>query len=103
MILQNKKGFKVMKDILIAVIPSVLTLIGVIVTVVVSHKTTRADMQQQSDLTLYRIKELEKKQDMHNSLIERMYNVEQKCVVLDERIKVANHRLDDLEDAAQHN
>jgi len=34
---------------------------------------------------------------LHNSIIERMYKVEQKVSLIDEKIKVANHRIDDLE------
>lgn len=47
--------------------------------------------------TLYRIDQLEKKQDKHNTLIERMYEAEKNIDVLDEQIKVANHRISDLE------
>ena len=47
--------------------------------------------------TLYRIEQLEKKQDKHNSLIERMYSVEEQCKVYDEKFRVVNHRIDDLE------
>lgn len=43
-----------------------------------------------SKLTNYRIEQLEKKVDKHNSLIERIY-------ILEEKIKVANHRIGDLE------
>lgn len=50
----------------------------------------------------YRLKELEKKQDIHNGVIERVYNLEKHCTscheVTEEKIKVANHRIDDLED-----
>ncbi len=49
----------------------------------------------------YRLKELEKKQDKHNSIISRVYELEKKheaCrEVTSEKIKVVNHRLDDLE------
>ena len=38
----------------------------------------------------YRLKQLEKKVDKHNNVIQRTF-------VLEEQIKVANHRLDDLE------
>ena len=48
-------------------------------------------------LSNYRIEQLEKKVDKHNNLIERMYTVEENVKLLDERIKVANHRIDDLE------
>lgn len=42
-------------------------------------------------LTNYRIEQLEKKVDKHNSVIER-------TCLLEEQIKVANHRITDLED-----
>lgn len=48
-------------------------------------------------LTNYRIEQLENKVDKHNSVIERMYKVEQNVCLIDEKIKVANHRIDDLE------
>lgn len=43
-----------------------------------------------SKLTNYRIEQLEKKVDRHNSFAERM-------PVMEEQIKVINHRLEDLE------
>lgn len=50
-----------------------------------------------SKLTAYRIEQLEKKVDKHNSLIERTYKLEEETAVLSEKITVANHRIDDLE------
>ena len=50
-----------------------------------------------SKLTNFRLQQLEKKVDKHNSLIERMYVVEGKIDKIDEKIKVANHRIEDLE------
>ena len=50
-----------------------------------------------SKLTEYRLKELEKKVEKHNNLIERTYRIEDKIILLEEKIKVANHRIDDLE------
>ena len=47
-------------EILKYVIPSLITLIGVIVTVRKSHADTKAKIEEQSAVTLYRIKELEK-------------------------------------------
>ena len=44
-----------------------------------------------SKLTHYRLKQLEKKVDMHNHVVERVF-------VLEEQMKVANHRIADLED-----
>ena len=51
--------------------------------------------------TLYRIEQLEKKVDAHNSVIERVYKLEQREAVVDEKIAVANHRIEDLESAAK--
>ena len=54
-----------------------------------------------SKLSNYRIEQLEKKVEKHNSLIERVYKLEQHDAVFDEEIKVANHRISDLETAAK--
>lgn len=40
---------------------------------------------------------LEKKQDKHNGLIERTYKNERDISVLQEQVKVENHRIEDLE------
>jgi hypothetical protein len=50
-----------------------------------------------SKLTNYRIEQLEKKVDKHNNIIERTFRLEENDRLLEEKIKVANHRLDDLE------
>ena len=51
-----------------------------------------------SKLTAYRIEQLEKKVDKHNNLIERTYKLEEKTELLAEKISVANHRIEDLEE-----
>lgn len=45
----------------------------------------------------YRMTQLEEKVSKHNNLVERMYNVEETASLLTEKLKVANHRIDDLE------
>lgn len=79
------------------IISSVLTLAGVIITVLVGNKNTKKEVTEKTDLTLYRIQQLETKQDKHNTLIERMYKLEDRVNVDEEKLKVANHRIDDLE------
>lgn len=49
-------------------------------------------------LTNYRIAQLEKKVEKHNQVIDRVYMLEEHAAVLDEKIIVANHRINDLED-----
>ena len=65
---------------------SVITLIGTILTVYGGNK-----------LTAYRIEQLEERVNKHNNLIERTFKIEERLTVDEEQIKVANHRIDDLE------
>ena len=51
-----------------------------------------------SKLTNYRLEQLEKKVDKHNNLIERTYSLEERISLNEEKIKVANHRIEDLEE-----
>ncbi len=45
----------------------------------------------------YRITQLEKKVEKHNNVIERTYKLEEEETLLEEKIKVINHRIEDLE------
>ena len=62
---------------------AVITLFGTLV-------GTFGGILTSSKLTAYRIEQLEKKVEKHNNLVERTY-------ILEEKMKVANHRIDDLE------
>lgn len=48
-------------------------------------------------LTSYRLEQLEKKVQAHNNLIERTYKLEERTELQEEKIRVANHRIEDLE------
>lgn len=50
-----------------------------------------------SKLTQYRLEQLEKKVETHNQVIDRVYKLEERTELQEEKIKVANHRIDDLE------
>lgn len=73
-----------------AIIVAVLSLLGTLAGSYFSNSKTTA-------LIGYRIQELEKKVEKHNSVVERVYSIEEKQAVLSEKIKVANNRIDDLE------
>lgn len=45
----------------------------------------------------YRLQQLEKKVDIHNQVVERTFRLEEGQAILIEKLKVCNHRLDDLE------
>lgn len=51
-------------------------------------------------LVAYRLAQLERKVDKHNQVVERTYALEEAVSLLDERVKVANHRIADLEGRA---
>ena len=76
--------------VLAALITGALTLAGTILTVVISNRNNRALLE-------YRIGRLEEKQDKHNRVIERTYRLEEQVSVHEEKLKVAGHRIDDLE------
>ena len=46
----------------------------------------------------YKLEELTKRVDKHNNVVERTYILEKKMDIQEEQIKVANHRIKDLED-----
>ena len=48
-------------------------------------------------LTQYRLEQLEKKVEVHNQVIDRVYKLEERTEVQEEKIRVANHRIGDLE------
>lgn len=56
-----------------------------------------ASNRKAAALTAYRLEQLEAKVNKHNQVIERTYQLEKHAEVIDEQIKVANHRIEDLE------
>lgn len=72
------------------VIVGALSLIGVIVSNVLANRKTTAVIG-------YRIEQLEKKQDKHNSVIERVYRLEESQAVTDEKIDAMHKRVEKLE------
>lgn len=52
-------------------------------------------------LITYRIEQLEKKVEKHNNIIERTFKLEEATAIQAEQIRVANHRIDDLEEVAK--
>jgi hypothetical protein len=73
-----------------SVISAVTAIVVCILNSNANHKKLISELEKHDELQAYRIEQLEKKQDKHNNLIERTF-------ILEEKIKVANHRIDDLE------
>ena len=73
---------------------------AIIVCMVNNHFTMkRTEKAQQDNIVLisYRLEQLEQKVDKHNNMVERTYNLERRADVMEEKMSVANHRIDDLE------
>ena len=56
-----------------------------------------ASVQQSVAVIGCKIDELDRKQAIHNGVIERVYKLEERQSVQEEKIKVANNRIADLE------
>ena len=78
-----------MEGIVVALIGLVGSAVGSLVGILTSSK-----------LTNYRLEQLEKRVQAHNNLVERMYQVEERTELQEEKLKVVNHRLQDLERSA---
>lgn len=75
----------------------VSSLISAAVAIVVCVITQYAQNKKTIALIEYKLEELSKKVEKHNNLIERTYELEKEARLHDEQIKVANHRIADLE------
>lgn len=62
-----------------------------------SRKTMQQAQYDSQKLIEYKIDKLSERVDKHNSVIAHTYKLEQDYALIDEKIKVANHRIDDLE------
>lgn len=82
---------------------AVLSLMGTLAGAYLANRKSTA-------LIAYRLEELEEKVNKHNQLVDRTYKLEEKMEVIEaklegteslltEKVKVANHRIEDLERA----
>ena len=71
----------------------IVALLGLAGTLIGSYLANR----KSTALIAYRLEQLEQKVSKHNNLVERTYALEESMALLEERQKVANHRIDDLE------
>lgn len=76
---------------------TVTALISGVVTLIVCMINNHYQQDKTRTLVEYRLSQLEKKVDKHNNLIERTYKLEEEMTLHEEKIKVANHRINDLE------
>lgn len=89
-----------MEAIIVALITGGLSFLGIVYTSRQQHSITIEEVKNEMSLIKKDIKSLEEKQDKHNSLIERVYNIETTLQVMDTKQKVTEHRIEDLEKGA---
>lgn len=63
-------------EVAVAIIAGAFSFAGTLITVIVGNKKNEKRSQKQTDLTLYRIQQLEEKQDKYNHLQERVAKME---------------------------
>jgi hypothetical protein len=73
------------------------TILGAAIGAVASIIVCIINNNKQTALIELRLKMLEEKVDKHNNLVERTYRLEEQTAVQEEKIKVANNRIADLE------
>ena len=81
-----------------AVITAISTIIGAVISGVVSLIVSSIQHNKTIAVIEVKVDELQKRVDKHNNTIERVYELERIADVHEEKLKVANHRIDDLEE-----
>lgn len=76
--------------VVVALITGAVSLIGTIITVILTNNKTMQEMRVSQAVTDTKIEELTREVRKHNGFAERM-------PVVEEQIKVINHRIEDLE------
>lgn len=82
------------ETLLVAIVTGGVSLVVCLVNNYFQQGKTRALLE-------YKLDELTDRVNKHNNLVERTYHLEEEVRVQGEKIKVANHRIDDLERSAE--
>lgn len=90
-----------METVISAIVSAVAAIVVCIINNNANQKKLLSELEKRDAIQAYRIEQLEKKVDKHNNLVERTYQLEEKEAILIEKIKTANHRIEDLEKQKQ--
>ena len=86
-------------------IEAIITGAVAILVCMINNYFQKKESDKQHSITIelieYKLDELSRRVNKHNNLVERTYALEQHEAVIDEQIKVANHRIEDLEKEAK--
>lgn len=87
-----------MESIIAAFISAAAAIVVCILNSNINHRKLLGELEKRDELQAYRIEQLEKKVDKHNQIVERTFKLEEDVALHDEKLKVANHRITDLEE-----
>lgn len=88
-----------MSEIIVGLITALAAVICQVIISLSGRSAAQRERQESNQIIVYRLEQLEKKMTLHNNVIERVYALERDMDVSKEKISVANHRIDDLEEA----
>lgn len=91
-----------MSEIIVGLITAMAAVICQIIISLSGRSAAQRERAESNNIIVYRLEQLEKKMTLHNNVIERVYQLERDMDVSKEKISVANHRIDDLEEAEKN-
>lgn len=80
-----------------AIISAAATLTVCLINGHFQQKAAEKKHDETINLIDYKLEELTKRVDKHNNVVERTYKLEELTALQEEKIKMANHRLENLE------
>ncbi len=87
----------------VQVITGIISGVIAVVVCLINNMFMKAETDKKHEANImlisYRLEQLEKKVDIHNNVVERVFQLEKRADVTDEQIRVANHRIQDLEES----
>lgn len=91
-----------MSEIIVGIITATAAVVCQVIISMSGRSAAQRERAESNRLIVYRLEQLESKVDKHNNVIERVYELEKNSNVMQEQIKVANHRIEDLERGAEN-
>lgn len=89
---------------MVTILTSVISAGAAILVCVLNNRSQAARAREENAKTIalieYKIDQLSERVNKHNNVIERTYKLEEVTALQEEKLKVANHRIDDLERGA---
>jgi len=86
-----------MTEIITGLISAAAAIIVCVINNVKQQKAAEKQHNTTIELIEYKLDQLDKRVSVHNNVVSRLYEVERKIGIDEEKLNVANHRIDDLE------